>query len=69
MQKTEEKKTTSNVYTVSGTIFEHYKIEVPDLRVPANLFTFTEEILKENITVNAVPMSTRLLCVQSYALK
>ena len=69
MQKTEEKKTTSYVYTVSATIFEHFKIEVSDLWVPADLFTFTKEILKENITFNAVPVSTRLLCVQTYALK
>ena len=46
--------------TVSGTIFEHSKIEVPHLRVPADLFTFTEEILKENIIFNAVPVLTRL---------
>ena len=63
MQKTEEKKTTSYVYTVPGTIFDHFKIEVPDLRVPADLFTFTKEILKENITFNSVPVSARLLCV------
>ena len=69
MQKTEEKKSTSYVYTVSATIFKHFKIEVPDLWVPADLFTFTKEIFKENITFNAVPVSTRLLGVQSYALK
>ena len=34
-----------------------------DLQVPADLFIFTKEILEENITFNAVPMSTRLLCV------
>ena len=39
MQKTKEKKATLCVYTASGTIFEHFKIEVPDLRVPADLFT------------------------------
>ena len=50
MQKTKEEKTTSHVNTVLETIFEHFKIEVPDLRVPADLFTFTKEILKENIT-------------------
>ena len=55
--------------TVSETIFEHFKIEVPDLGVPADLFTFTKEILKENITFNPVPVSARLLCVSSYALK
>ena len=42
MLKTEEKKNTSYVYTVPVTIFERFKIEVPDLRVPANLFTFTK---------------------------
>ena len=55
--------------TVSETIFEHFKIEVPDLGVPADFFTFTKEILKENITFNPVPVSARLLCVSSYALK
>ena len=50
-------------HTVPGTIFDHFKIEVPDLRVPADLFTFTKEILKENITFNPVPVSARLLCV------
>ena len=63
MYKTEENKTTSCVNTVSETIFEHFKIEVPDLGVPADFFTFTKEILKENITFNPVPVSTRLLCV------
>ena len=42
MQKTEEEKTTSYVYTVSVTIFQHFKIEVPDQRVPADLFIFTK---------------------------
>ena len=69
MYKTEENKTTSCVNTVSETIFEHFKIEVPDLGVPADFFTFTKEILKENITFNPVPVSARLLCVSSYALK
>ena len=48
---------------VSGTIFEHFKIDVHDQRLPADLFTFTKEIFKENITSNAVPVSTRLLYV------
>ena len=47
------------MYTVSGTIFEHFKIEVSELRVTADLFTITKEILKESITFNAVPVSTR----------
>ena len=51
------------MYKISGILFEHFKIEVPDLREPADLFTFTKEMLKENITFNAVPVSTRLLCV------
>ena len=63
MKKTEEKITTSCVYTASGTIFDHFNIEVPDLRIPVDLFTFTKEVLKENITFNSVTMSTRLLCV------
>ena len=63
MEKTEEKRIASYVYTVSETIFEHFKIEVPDLRVPADLFTFTKKILKENIIFNAVPVSTRLLYI------
>ena len=63
MQKTEKKRTTTYIYTVSVTIFEHFKIEVPDLWVPADFFTFTKQILKENINFNAVPVSTRLLCV------
>ena len=63
MWEGEEKKTCSYVNTVSETIFKHFKIEVPDLRVPADLFTFTKEILKESITFSPVPVSTRLLCV------
>ena len=63
MQKTEKKRTTTYIYTVSVTILEHFKIEVPDLWVPADLLTFTKQILKENINFNAVPVSTRLLCV------
>ena len=69
MYKAEENKTTSCVNTVSETIFEHFKIEVPDLRLHADLLTFTKEILKENITFNPVPVSARLLCVSIYALK
>ena len=57
------------MYTVSETIFEHFKIEVPDLGVPADFFTFTKEILKENITFNALLVSTRFFCVKSYALR
>ena len=49
--------------TVSETTFEHFKTEVPDLRLHADLLTFTKEILKENITFNPVPVSARLLCV------
>ena len=55
MKKTEEKKTTNCLYTVWETIFKHFKIEVPDRRVPVDFFTFTKEILKENITFNPVP--------------
>ena len=53
------------MYTVSGTIFDHFKIEVPDLRVPVDLFTFTKEILEENITFNVSKTSLRLeLCLK-----
>ena len=55
MKKTEEKKTTNYLSTVSETKFKHFKIEVPDRRVPVDFFTFTKEILKENITFNPVP--------------
>ena len=51
------------MYSVSGTIFERFKIEVLDLRVPADFFTFDKEILKENVTFSTVPVSTRLACV------
>ena len=43
--------------TVSETIFQYFKIEILDLRVPTDLFTFTKEVLKESITFNAVPVS------------
>ena len=46
MQKTEEKKNTLYVYAVPVTIFERFKIEVPERfvhkSVPADLFTFTK---------------------------
>ena len=47
------------MYTVSGTIFQHFKIGVPDLQVPADLFTFTKELLKENITFNELRLKIK----------
>ena len=47
------------MYTVSGTIFQHFKIEVPDLQVPADLLTFTKELLKENITFNELRLKIK----------
>ena len=47
------------MYTVSGTIFQHFKIDVPDLQVPADLFTFTKELLKENITFNELRLKIK----------
>ena len=53
MEKVEEKKTKSYVYNQI-------------LQVPADLFTFSKEIIKENITFYAMSVSTKFLCVSIY---
>ena len=39
------------------------------IEASADLFTFIQEILQENITFHAVSVSAKFFCVQNYALK